>query len=769
MQHHLNSSPNRTFSAMVLIVLCAFFVGCQPTPHTFSGRVLDADDGSAIANVHIRVAGQDLLTDREGYFEAILDVGNANVRVSAPGYVRESFTVSIRENVLSHIRDIVLKRRRLPGLVQDESTNRPLAGVHVRYDQEQTVTDQDGCFDMEAMTEAALSISRPGYLPLRLSEGEIATRLGISGVLTAPLAISLPPRVLLGTVIEAGSKKPISGALVSVGDLATRSDAEGHYELRAVEPGTRIAFSSPDHRPLASVVYDGQSREDVTLEPWQVTLIVLDGVTGEPLPGAQIAAGEALRLTDDRGRATLRLPPDTRLQTSGDTLQISHDGYRPLGLVYEGQETLEAALEPSRLTLSLWDSESGEPISRTLIQAFTAKEEMTPTLTRSDDDGRAVWEDAIGTGVADITRLTIKAPGYRRVSVAITRGGRLDMRLEPFQVRGIYVPFGLLTLPDRIAELLDLVEESELNAIVVDVKSDRARLAWVSDVPLALELDAYQKDVMDLKDLVGMCHDRGIYTIARMVVFKDNLLATKHHEWAVTREEGGLYKDLEGLCWVDPFRQEVRDYNIALAREVAAMGFDEIQLDYLRFPSDGRVKGLVYSEESNFELRTAAMAEFCAQVYEALSPTPAFISADLFGLTVWVDPSRDMGIGQRVDDIAPHMDYISPMLYPSTFGKGNLGFDDPVLHPYEVVYHSVLKTKKRTPTRVRPWLQHYSLGGVIYGTTELLKQKKGAEEAGSCGWLYWNAGGKYRPEIFQPGANTYPEATRDSSTANRSE
>jgi hypothetical protein len=196
----------------------------------------------------------------------------------------------------------------------------------------------------------------------------------------------------------------------------------------------------------------------------------------------------------------------------------------------------------------------------------------------------------------------------------------------------------------------------------------------------------------------------------------------------------------------------VRDYIITLAQEVAAMGFDEIQFDYLRFPSDGQVKGLVYSQESTFETRTAAMGEFCAQARKALDLTPAFFSADIFGLTPWVDPSFDMGIGQRVDDIAPSVDYFSPMLYPATFISGNVGLDDPLVHPYEVVNGTVRELQKRTKVRVRPWLQHYSWRGVTYGVPELLKQRKGAEDADCWGWIYWNAAGVYRREAFKLGA-----------------
>ena len=131
-----------------------------------------------------------------------------------------------------------------------------------------------------------------------------------------------------------------------------------------------------------------------------------------------------------------------------------------------------------------------------------------------------------------------------------------------------------------------------------------------------------------------------------------------------------------------------------------------------------------------------------------MEPTGAFLSADTFGLTVWVDPGRDLGIGQRVVDIAPYFDYLSPMVYPSTFSEGSINVENPALHPYEVVYGSSLAGIEYTSTKIRPWLQHFSLYGVIYDTPQILAQRTAAEDAGTCGWLFWNAGGKYDVAVF---------------------
>ena len=729
----------RRWIISIMIFLALFGLpGCQPPTRTLVGTVRDAQDLGAIVGAQVLVAEKVLSTDADGRFETPVAPGDYQVIIAAPGYITEAFTATIGKPTSRYEREVVLRRRRLGGAVTDSLTAQPVAGARIAYGPVLTTSDQKGRFELTALNSSPLLISSSGYLPTEVSQTEIEASFDSSGILVKPIKIALTPRVLAGTVHDAETGQAVSGILVSVADLNTYTDANGHYEIVYLEPGGLITFNHETYRPLAGVAYHGQPSQDANLEPWRVALSVIDRTSGETLSQAAVSTGRATAQTDAKGRASLRLKP-------GTPLTVTLEGYRSMALVYEGQRALEVALQPSRIVGALGDKATGKPLSEALVQIYT--EGPTPTLLRADADGRFTIEDGFA-----VKSLAIKMPGYRRISVPITQTGKLSLSLEPFEVYGIYIPFGLLTVPKIITDLLTLVDESELNAVVVDVKSDRARLAWPSEVPLAQEVEAYQTDVMDLRQFVKACQTRGIYTIARMVSFKDNLLAQKHPEWAVTRTDGRIYTDLEDLSWGDPFRQEVRDYNIALALEVVAMGFDEIQFDYLRFPSDGQIKGLVYSQESTFESRTAAMAEFCAQARKALDLTPAFFSADVFGLTPLVEPSTDMGIGQRIEDIAPHVDYISPMAYPATYISGNLGLDDPLVHPYEVVNGTVSKLRERARVKVRPWLQGYSWRGVTYGVTELFKQRRGAEDAQSCGWLYWNAAGRYRPEAFKPGA-----------------
>ncbi|MFP3895816.1 MAG: putative glycoside hydrolase [Anaerolineales bacterium] len=723
------------FAVLGTLVLCTCILGCSLRDPVLTGRVRDSEDGRGIPHAHIEIAGQDLSTDEEGQFDIRLDLGRYHVAVSAFGYVRESFTVRLHEGTERYVCDVDLERRRIRGQVFDASTRQPLSDVQVSSGNITGTTETDGNFVLSYPERQSLSFTEPCYHDERVSGEEIETRFTMSGTLTEPLSVFLAPHSVEGIVREEGSREPVAGARIRVGETTTQSDEEGRYRLMCLSSGSAIAFSSSAHHPY-TLTYESDLG-DVFLTPWRTEVRVLDASTGKPLAQARLASSRDEVLTDADGWGRVRVPLEEKVH-------VSHDGYHVEELLFTGQSSIEVSLRPSRLTLELVDAATGAPVETAHAVVYSS-EDRSPTVLRLDEEGEFVLDDVFG-----VQECLIKAPGYVRASVQVTQTGHISIPLEQHRVYGLYVPFGLLTLPERLSEILDLVETSDkINGIVVDVKGDRARLAWRSELPLAQDVGAYQQGVVDLQAFVQECNERGVYTIARMVIFKDDLLAQERPEWAVKRESGEFYLDWENLRWTDPFRQEVRDYNIALALEVIEMGFDEVQFDYLRFPSDGKVSDLVYEQESTFETRTAAMDAFCAQAYEEFSKTPAFFSADVFGLTVWVDPGRDLGIGQRINDIAPHVDYISPMLYPTTFIPGNLGFDEPARYPYEVIYHSVVKLQERVTVPVRPWLQHYSLGRTPYGISHYLLQRKAAEDAEGMGWLFWNSRGRYEEAVLE--------------------
>jgi len=345
-------------------------------------------------------------------------------------------------------------------------------------------------------------------------------------------------------------------------------------------------------------------------------------------------------------------------------------------------------------------------------------------------------------------QLGVRAYGYQRARIDLPQVTEREptVRLKPFAPKALYLSFygiGDHTLRELA---LHLIDATELNALVIDVKGDRGRIPYKSAVPLG----AGAQDIVTIKDiqaLLKLLREKGIYTIARIVVFKDEPLASAKPDLAVKRPGGALWRDREGLAWTDPFKREVWDYNLAVAEEAARYGFDEIQFDYVRFPD---ARGLVFSAPNNEQSRVKTIAEFLQTARKRLLPYNVFISADLFGYVCW--NLDDTGIGQTLDSVSRHLDYLSPMLYPSGFHAGIPGCSDPVAHPYEIVYRSLARAKERSglaPVRFRPWLQafrDYAFDRREYGAKEIMQQIRAAEDFGSNGWMLWNPRNEYSAE-----------------------
>jgi len=366
--------------------------------------------------------------------------------------------------------------------------------------------------------------------------------------------------------------------------------------------------------------------------------------------------------------------------------------------------------------------------------------------------GVEVWTDADGAfkleQVPPEAMLLVKMPGFEKLQVPPTRGV-VEAVLKPQTIKAAYLTyygFGDRGIRNRV---LDLTSRTELNAVVIDVKGDRGWIIYQSEVPAAL--DAGAQGPATLRDFDGMMADlkaRGIYTIARIVTFKDNILASARPDLAIIDTRTGKpWIDNEKLAWVDPFQEEVWNYNIALGKEAIRRGFDEVQFDYVRFPTDGKLGAARYAKPNSRETRLPAIAGFLARARRELGAAGAFVGADLFGYTAFNE--NDTDIGQRIEELAPHLDFICPMVYPSGYHKGIPGHPNPVLVPYKVVHESVRLIRKRASNsvaRVRPWLQDfkdYAFDRRIFGVPEVQAQIRGAEEAGGAGWMLWNPRNDY--------------------------
>ena len=361
--------------------------------------------------------------------------------------------------------------------------------------------------------------------------------------------------------------------------------------------------------------------------------------------------------------------------------------------------------------------------------------------TRTDHDGRFKLQQK-GTWVG------VRAIGYSREQCP----PRIDMQviLTRLQVRGLYLSFWGIGSQVLRNGVLETAAKAHLNAVVIDIKGDRGYISHPTRSALAIQSGANQ--VVTIRDppaLIAGLHGRGLYAIARIVVFKDNPLARSRSDLAVHAAQGKLFIDREGLAWTDPFNHTVWDYNIALAIEAAKEGFDEIQFDYVRFPDQ---KGLQFAKPNTEANRREAIVSFLAEARKRLLRYNVFLSADNFGYACW-NPD-DTGIGQCFSDIGTVVDYISPMLYPSSFQFGIPGLRNPLNDPYQIVFASLERAKKRsgfTSLTFRPWLQafnDYAFDRRKFGKWELEQQIKAAQDARAEGWLLWDPRNRYPTDVL---------------------
>lgn len=344
-----------------------------------------------------------------------------------------------------------------------------------------------------------------------------------------------------------------------------------------------------------------------------------------------------------------------------------------------------------------------------------------------------------------------RASGYLRGEQALSSGlfsSPVQINLVPFTPKALYLTvYGIGSKIIRDAAL-KLIQETEVNSLVIDIKGDRGLIPFKISIPLATEVGAQKViTVRDMGSLVRSLKEKGIYLIARIVVFKDNPLALTHPELAVKTQGGAIWRDREGLMWVDPSRKEVWDYNIRIAEEAARYGFDEIQFDYVRFPD---TKGLVFSVQNTETERVRAIAGFLAEARKRLGQYNVFVTADIFGYVFW--NLNDTMIGQRLEDIAAVIEYMCPMLYPSGFQFGIPGYRNPVANPHEIVYLTLKHARERTrvpSVRFRPWLQafrDYAFDRRPFTGKEIREQIDAAEKFGSHGWMLWNPRNVYSDE-----------------------
>jgi len=313
-------------------------------------------------------------------------------------------------------------------------------------------------------------------------------------------------------------------------------------------------------------------------------------------------------------------------------------------------------------------------------------------------------------------------------------------------VHAIYLQGGNSN-PGRIQREVERLKNAGANGIVFDVKDIIGVVNYKSQLDVVEKYRRHPAPIIDVVKMIKYLHDNDIYVIARMALFQDESLARQRPDLAIKdagSPTGRLLTKGQPL-WVDPGHQEVRDYNHALVTELVLLGVDEIQFDYVRYPAEGNLKQVSYHGVTSPDDKVQNIARFLAGAHTLTSLTGTRTAIDIFGVVAWGEDLDINATGQRIEKLAPHVDVISPMLYPSHFSKGFDRKAKPADEPYHFLHHGVARVleKAGSPTIVRPWLQAFRWRVSNYNAAYIQEQIRGSDDAGGKGWMLWNAGNEY--------------------------
>lgn len=404
-----------------------------------------------------------------------------------------------------------------------------------------------------------------------------------------------------------------------------------------------------------------------------------------------------------------------------------------------------ANAEPREAAVEAWEelSDSEEDIPITWEEIPNTEEDIADTSTDVADNSSQVPEESLGNDMAKLL-------------------------IPPVKVKGIYVT-GPAAGSERMEQLIDLVSSTELNTMVIDVKNDEGNLTYKMEVPASANLEAGIRYVKDMPALVERLHQQGIYVIARIVCFKDPVLAAARPELALRLPDGKAVMDANGLAWVNPYKEEVWDYLCTLAECASRDGFDEIQFDYVRFPIGNDANAADYGVDMSTYPREAGLTDFFDYASKRLHEKQIIFGADLFGTIIGSDVDRDR-TGQNYLSIAEHTDAICPMIYPSHYANGTFGMNVPDQYPYETIANALQLSKEALGETdspkgvVRPWLQCFNAiwvdGHITYGSKEVHDQIQAVYDAGYEEWFLWHASNHYEQvkSALTDYTYSYPEA-----------
>ena len=573
---------------------------------------------------------------------------------------------------------------------------------------------------------------RGPVLPFFLSAAVV-----VAGIYTF---IALRPTIG-GTVTDVYTGEPLAGVTLTLGGQRAKTDGQGRFTLAPVREPTMLVARAPEgYAPAEQELRRDSSKElRLALRPTVLSGRIVRNGSDAPLPGIVVRAVNAAGVTspevttDEQGRYALTNVPE------GARLVVEGPGFGRKEVEIEPGTTRNLALRPDTISGTV-KARNGAPLPGATVAArgvsTTAKPDGSYTLT----------------GVPEGAPIVVKDAGYKGATVDPGDLTTLHLILDPLVVKSIYLTPESIIKDHKFNALLALADRSEINAMVIDFKDEEGWVWHDSKVALAREIGAVHPSY-DVAARLKTLKEHGVYTIARVVCMLDPSLAHARPELAVRNSKtGGIWKNYGGAAWVNAMRPEVWRYNTEIALEAADLGFDEVQFDYVRFPSDGDLDAIEVGAPYTPETRSNAIYNFLKGGHEALSRRGVALSADIFGIALW--DRSDVGIGQQLEKIAPVVDYICPMIYPSHYYPGAMGLDLPNDHPYEVILMSLEEGGARIDKagiKFRPWLQDFSYGrGIEYGPEQVRAQMKATYDFGSTGWMLWNANNTFTEGALLP-------------------
>ncbi|OFW56909.1 MAG: hypothetical protein A2W01_00565 [Candidatus Solincola sediminis] len=435
-----------------------------------------------------------------------------------------------------------------------------------------------------------------------------------------------------------------------------------------------------------------------------------------------------------------------------DKAEFNDKGFLMDIALEDGDHLLEVKAGDKILAASAFSLDNTAPIMK--VDSWDVREDGITAIAGTVDGAAGLLLDDKKMAINGDGSFQVEVNRYEKTTITLAAvddfGNRREMLLDtspPPQIRGSHVSIWVAADRSLYKKMIDLVKRTELNGLQIDVKDESGKIGYASQVPLAQETgSALTSGGMDLDRVMDKCWYNGIYPIARIVCFKDPVIASKRPDLAVKSTSGGRWGNGQ---WLDPYSREVWDYIVDIAVEAGNKGFKEIQLDYVRFPSDGDTSTCVFPANDG-KNKDETIQGFLQYMRNALKPMGIVLSADVFGLTA--SDQGNMGIGQDIKGMAQYLDYISPMVYPSHYNTGEYNIKDPESNPHDIVFHSIEDFQAKlegTSCKLRPWLQDFSLR-VPYGANEVLAQMRACYELGVEEWLLWDPNCTFTETALQP-------------------